>query len=78
MRKASAFSLMSAAAGRIEGAVVAVRIVRIIRREKFRNGESDSSEGITGVFCVAGAFFFGHTEIICRDKHLNISFKLYD
>ena len=45
-------------------------------REKFINREADSLECIARVFGVTATFLCRHTEIVCRYKHLHVTFKL--
>ena len=50
----------------------------VFRREKFVNGKSDFSEGFARVVGIAVAFLTGYAEVVCRNEHLNVSFKLND
>lgn len=69
---------LSAVARRVTTACGAVRILQatLFRREELVNGEFNSSECIAGTFCIAGALAFWHTEVVCRNEHLYIAFKL--
>ena len=62
--------------GIFAAAASAGRIACFFRREEFVNRKVDVLECIAGVLRVAVAFSLRNTVIICRNKHLNISFKL--
>lgn len=48
------------------------------RWEKVVGREIESAEYFAGIISRVAAFLFGYAEIINRNKHLNVSDKLYD
>ena len=60
------------------GGFVAVLQAAFLRWEEFVDRELDSSECVTRILVVTGTFLVRNTEIVCWNKHLHISFKLYD
>ena len=71
-------TLSSAATGRLKACGMRGITFGCIGREKFGYGEAYLSEGVAGIFRIAGAFLCRHAEVICGNQHLHISFKLND
>ena len=78
MFNSETFSLFIATTRTVGVEIFSAIVVFVVRREKFVDRKTDSLECVARVFCVAAAFFCWYAEVISRNKHLYVSFKLND